>query len=294
MRREWRGLGVLGFVVVAGIPAMRGQQAKQIVQQAVKTELAADENDHSRWLYFEVDRKPGDTVVQWVADTNKGDLKRVLKENGTAQSTREQRSRMDSYADNLAAQAKQHKSDRHDEAQARQMLSMLPQAFVWTKLSDQDGRTVLHFAPNPRFNPPNYEARVFAAMEGKMSVDDKQHRIASLQGRMIHDVKFGWGLLGELRAGGTFDVERREVGNGVWQITETHVHVAGRALLFKDISDQEDDVKSQFKELSPSLPVAGAEKLLMAQNSNGSQPRQPETADLASRAGSDAGSARAR
>jgi hypothetical protein len=60
-------------------------------------------------------------------------------------------------------------------------------------------------------------------------------------------------------------VERRETGNGVWQITETHVHVAGRALLFKSISDQEDDVKSKFKEISPNLPVKAAEKLLMAQ-----------------------------
>jgi hypothetical protein len=291
MRFTLRELGALGLVVAAGIPAARGQQAKQIVQQAVKTELAADDNDHSRWLYFEVDRKPGDTVVQWVADTSKGDLRRVLKENGTTQSTSEQRSRMDRYADNPAAQAKQHKGDQHDDAQARQMLSMLPQAFIWTKLSDQDGRTVLHFAPNPQFNPPNYEARVFAAMEGKMTVDDRQHRIASLQGHMIHDVKFGWGLLGELRAGGTFDVERREVGNGVWQITETHVHVAGRALLFKDISDQEDDVKSQFKELLPNLPVASAENLLMAQKSDGTESRQAQTANLARK---ESNSARAR
>lgn len=265
MLGKWRVLWLFGLAVLAMSPAVVAQETQQIVDQAVRTELAADGADHSRWVYFEVDRKPRNTVEQWVAETNEGDLKRVLSENGQKLSTSEQQSRMNSFADDSAAQAKQHKGDRHDDQQARQMLSMLPKAFVWTKLSDRDGRTVLHFAPNPRFNPPNYEARVFAAMEGKMTVDDTQHRIASLQGRMIHDVKFGFGLLGDLRAGGSFDVERRETGNGVWQITETHVHVAGRALLFKSISDQEDDVKSRFKEISPNLPVKAAEKLLMAQ-----------------------------
>ena len=268
MRRMWRELGVLGLAVFAVSPAIRGQetrQARQIVEQAVRTELAADGADHSRWIYFETDRKPGDTVEQWVAETNKGDLNRVLKENGRQLSANEQQSRMVHYADNPAEQAKQHKGDRHDDQQARQMLSMLPQAFVWTQLKDQNGRTELHFAPDPRFHPPSYEARVFAAMEGTMTVDDAQHRIASLRGRMIHDVKFGFGLLGDLRAGGSFDVERRETGNGVWQITETHVHVAGRALLFKSISDQEDDVKSRFKEISQNLPIKKAENMLMAQ-----------------------------
>ena len=59
----------------------RQDDPKQIVQQAVQTELAADRDDHSRWLYFEVDRKPKNSVTQWVAETPHGDLDRVLEEN---------------------------------------------------------------------------------------------------------------------------------------------------------------------------------------------------------------------
>jgi hypothetical protein len=233
-------------------------------------------------------------VEQWVAETNNGDLKRVLKENGRALDTSQQQLRMKGFAENTTTQAKQKKNNRHDDEQARQMLSMLPQAFVWTRLRDQNGRTVLHFAPDPKFRPTSNEARVFAAMEGKMTVDDRQHRIVSLQGRMIHDVKFGFGLLGHLQAGGSFDVERRETGNGVWQITETHVHVAGRALLFKSISDQEDDVKSQFKQISPKLPTDSAEKLLMTQNGDGVSPRPNQTADAKHMSAANASDARPR
>jgi len=92
-----------------------------------------------------------------------------------------------------------------------------------------------------------------------MKMDDAQHRIVSLKGKLIHDVHFGGGILGNLRAGGSFDVERREIGKGAWQITETHVHIEGRALLFKSISEQEDDVKSKFKPLPDDMTLQQAE-----------------------------------
>jgi hypothetical protein len=263
MRCESR-LPVL-VVVLASCVSARGQDAKQIVQQAVQTELAADRADHTRWLYLDVDRKPNLKIKQWVAQTGNGDVRRVIEENGQPLSEGEQRSRMDDFVRDTATQAKQRKSDEHDDEQARQMLNLLPQAFVWKIQTRQNGKTVLHFTPDPHFHPPSYQARVFAAMEGEMTVDNAQHRIARLSGRMIHDVKFGYGLFGELKAGGTFDVERRETGDGVWQITETHVHIEGRALLFKSISEEEDDVKTSLKQIPPNLTLADAEKLLMAQ-----------------------------
>jgi len=96
-----------------------------------------------------------------------------------------------------------------------------------------------------------------------MTVDNGQHRIVSLKGRLIHDVKFGGGFFAELKAGGTFDVERREVGKTVWQITETHVHIDGHALLFKSIAEQEDEVKTKFKQLPDDLSLQQAEKELL-------------------------------
>jgi hypothetical protein len=264
MCREGRVLALA--VLLANYGAARGQDTRQFVQQAVQTELKADEADHSAWLFYDADSKPNAKVKQWVAQTAHGDVDRVVVEYGRTLPAEEQRRKMDGFVHDKNAQAKQQKSGRHDDAQAEQMLKLLPVAFVWSKRGDEGGRTTLHFAPDPHFHPPSYEARVFAAMEGDMVVDDAQHRIASLKGRMTHSVKFGYGLFGELKAGGTFDVERRETGNGVWQITETHVHVEGRALLFKNISDVEDDVKSKFKRIAPNLSLADAEKLLMGQH----------------------------
>jgi len=261
-----RSMLLAGTAMVAFSLAARGQDARQIAQQAVRTELAADASDHTRWLYYDVDRKPGSDVKQWVAQTKIGDLKRLIEKNGLIFSKADERKTISSYIENQAAQAKALKGNQHDDQQATQMLEMLPQAFLWRKVGTQDNETILSFWPNPQFHPPTWESRVFAAMAGEMRVDNAQHRIVSLQGRMIHDVKFWGGLLGSLQSGGSFDVERRQVGGGEWSITQTHIHIQGHALIFKSISEQEDDVKSRFKELPPNESPVAAENMLLAQN----------------------------
>lgn len=248
------------------IAVLHGENAEQIVQQAVQTELAADQNDHSCWLYYEIDNKPGNRVKQWVAETRSGNVRRVLEQNGQMLSQATQRGIMDRFIENPQMQAKQRKAGRHDDNQAAEMLRLLPHAFIWTITGERDNETILHFVPNPNFQPPDWESRVFAAMEGDMAVDQAQHRIVSLKGRLIHDVKFFFGLLGELKAGGTFDVERRETGDSTWQITETRVHIQGYALIFKNISEDEDDLKSHFKLLPTDISLEQAEALLLQQS----------------------------
>jgi hypothetical protein len=244
----------------------RGQDGtpKQIVQQAVQTELTADRADHSCWLYYEVNRKPRESLTQWVAQTAHGELNRVIMRNGHPVSISEQKQKMDSFLHNSSQQAQQRKTGQHDDDEATQLLKLLPDGFLWSVTSTQGAETILHFKPNPQFRPPSRESRVFAATDGEMKVNNAQHRIVSLKGRLIHEVKFGGGLLGRLDAGGTFDVERREVGKDLWQITETHVHMQGRALLFKSISEQEDDEKSKFTPLPEKLPLAQAEAKVLA------------------------------
>lgn len=239
------------------------EDAQQFVQRAVQTELAKDRDDHSHWIYFESDRKENRSVKQWVAETREGALRRVVELNGQPVPVPEQRQKMDTYLLDGGARSKQRKSEQHDDQQATELLNLLPQAFLWTNEGTRGDLTLLHFKPNPNFRPPDLEAKVFAAMEGDMAVDKEQLRIASLKGRLIRDVTIAGGWLGRLNAGGTFDVERRQTGDKVWQITETHVHIQGHALIFKTISEQEDDVKTEFKPLPAETSLPQAEGELM-------------------------------
>jgi hypothetical protein len=247
------------------LAALHAQDPRQIVQQAVQTELAASRDDHTHWMYFEIDSEPRKSVKQWVAQANPATVERVVERNGQALSEAQQRQEMESFRGDTRAQARQRKSGQHDDEQAAELLSILPGAFIWTNQGEKGSDILLHFKPNPQFVPPDMEARVFAAMEGDMVVDREQHRIVSLKGRLIRDVKILGGLVGYLQAGGTFDVERRETGKNLWQITETHVHIQGHILIFKTISEEEDNVKTRFKQLPSNISMQQAEAELLSQ-----------------------------
>lgn len=252
-------------VFMASTVFAAGQSPTDLVRQAVQTELTASANDHSRWLYYEVDRKPNETTAQWVAETGNGDLHRVMTDHGMPTSSDSQRSGMERFIHDPNAQYRQRKAGAHDDRESADMLKLLPDAFTWTVASQKGGTTLLRFTPNAAFKPPSWEARVFAAMEGEMRVDNGQHRIVSLHGRLTRDVRFCGGLCGDLSAGGTFQVERREIGPSIWQITETHVHIHGTALFFKNISQDEDDVKTRFHPLPGNITLADAESDLLKQ-----------------------------
>jgi hypothetical protein len=257
-------------LLFAGLGAA-AQTPRDIVRQAVRTELDASRNDHSHWLYFEIDRQPSKTVKRWVAEANSASVNRVVELNGRAVAESEQRQEMGAFINDSHAQAKQRKSGQHDDEQAAELLKILPDAFLWTRTGEKGNDILFHFKPDPQFRPRSLEARVFAAMEGDMAIDREQHRIASLKGRLTNDVKIGYGVLGQLKAGGTFDVERRELSPHVWQITETHVHIQGHALIFKTISEEEDDVKMHFEQVDAGMTLLQAQSELLHRNPNPGQ-----------------------
>lgn len=243
--------------------ALYAQDARQMVQRAVNSELAADNADHSLWTYHEVDSKPGNSVTQWVAQTTQGSLKRVIEHNGQPVPMSQQWKKVEAFIHDPGAQQTQRQNSQKDDQQAASLLQMLPQAFIWTIASKDCDTTTFHFVPNPNFNPPTRQARVFAAMEGNLTVDNAQQRIIRLKGTMIHNVNFGWGILGSLKKGGWFEVDREQTAPGIWQIAVTHIHIQGHALLFHTISEQEDDILTNFERLPDNITLEQAVGPLM-------------------------------
>jgi hypothetical protein len=264
---------VAAVLPLAFVPSLRAEQqdvrAQSIVRKAVQTELAASRDDHSRWQYKDADHKPDGMTVFIVVETDHGSVKKAIERNGQPLSSDQlhaEDERISSFVKDPSQQARQRKDSEQDDRRAENMLRLLPDAFLWSVKSDSGDTITLHYVPDPAFNPPDMESRVFAAMAGEIVVNKEQNRIQTIKGKLIHDVKFGWGLLGRMDAGGVFNVERRELGPKVWQITESHVHINGKALLFKSIGEQDDEVKSDFK------PVAGGTTLQQAANILRSEP----------------------
>jgi hypothetical protein len=259
----------LPALLFAGATAANAAQpsdpaALEIVHAAVAAELHADATDHSNWTYRESDATDDKRAVYTTIETPQGSLRRLIEMNGqplSAAAAATETERIQRYVADPAAQARARKSAAHDDAQATELLKMLPDAFIWTRAGDSPEGEMLHFRPNPDFDPPDMQSRVMGTMEGDMIVTHEAHRIRTLRGKLSEDVLIGFGILGKLNRGGTFDVERRERGPGIWQIAETHVHIGGHALLFKTIGQQEDDVKTGWKPSTASTLEEAARQL---------------------------------
>ena len=225
--------------------------AKEIVKQAVAAEIAADDSDQSRWRYKDTRKDENDSVFI-VVQTGHGSVRRLISRGGQPLSDDEARAedaRVQSFIHDKEKLAKQRKDGAQDDKNARELTNMLPDAFIWKVESDDGEKVTLHFQPNRNFAASDMQSRVLGEMIGEMVVDNKQHRIVTLSGRLMEDVTIGWGILGRLKQGGTFRVERREVAPGLWQITETHVHIEGKVLFFKNISQEQNEVQSEFTQV---------------------------------------------
>jgi len=259
-------LGLFADTTLAQATTQRPDaQAQQLVQTAVETELAANHDDHSRWQYRSAVRKPEGEFLYQVVETDHGSVKKKIRQNGqplSKEDLEKENQRINSFVHDSSQQAKQHKDSEQDDKRAENMLRILPDAFLWTMRSDTADSTTFSFVPNPNFDPPTMESRVFAAMAGEIVVSKPEKRIQRISGKLIHDVKFGYGLLGKMEEGGTFTVERRSLAPKVWQITESHVHINGHILLFKTIMEQEDEVKTDFKPTPPGTTLEQAAGLL--------------------------------
>ena len=241
------------------------QTPQQIVQQVVNTEHAADENDHSRWVYVEEINKPKEHLLQWVAGTQQGDVRRVLEKDEQRLSESQQHDLIQKFLHDSRAQQKEVSESNHDVQQIDRLLELLPAAFVWTQTGASATVTFLHFEPAPNFHPPTREARIFAGMAGDLIADNQQHRIRSMRGHLIHDVTFGGGILGKLREGSFFSLEQEQVGPSLWQLTSFHLRLKGNAFLFKSVSLEQDDERSRFRPEPPAITLTQAAALVMSQ-----------------------------
>jgi hypothetical protein len=238
-------------------------QAQKAVEAAVQAELTASNTDKSHWIYRGHDVTPGKDISYLAVQTRDGELKRITERWGrplSPQASDEDMKQVDEFVNDPSAQARRHKEDVHDDEQATALLKMLPRAYIWTVVSETPDNLTLAYHPDPAFDPPNMEARVMGTMAGEMVIAKNGNRIRTLRGKLVEDVKIAFGLIGRMNQGGTFDIERREIASGIWQITETHVHIGGHAL-FKTIGQQEDEVKTDWKP-SPAHNLKEAEDIL--------------------------------
>ena len=111
--------------------------------------------------------------------------------------------------------------------------------------------------------------------------DPQTRRIAQIEGTLVKDVTFGWGLFARLDSGGTFSAQQAETDEG-WVITKLSWKLTGKVLMLKTLNLSADEVFSDFQRLPTDMPFARAVVLIQSQQDKIAQ-NQPQKVQQAQR-----------
>jgi hypothetical protein len=241
------------------------QSAQQLVREVVWNEVQDELRDNSYWRYRELQVVHGVSQLLDVYQTKYGEIHRLLEIDGrplTPTQLRAEDARIQRIVDHPGTVRSAEKERQQDADEERKLLKMLPNAFLFHYEGTQGPTIKLSFVPNPGFHASDHESEVFHHMKGALLVDARVKRLVEINGRLTSEVKFGYGLLGHLDAGGTFHVEQRDVGGGHWEMVRLHVDMSGKALFFRTIAVHEDETYSDFHEVSGNATLAEAAQRL--------------------------------
>jgi len=255
-------------IVLVRVAAAQGPapNPEDFVRRVINNELKLESQDHSHWMFRLDSEKTGkDREIDQVIETRDGDVIRPLVIGGRQVAADQADRRVQEQVHNPEALRKTLKDKDEDTARSQTLLKLLPDAFIFTYAGRRGDLIKLNFSPDPNFKPAGHEAQVFHAMEGNLWLNSKQSRLKEIAGHLIHEVKFGGGVLGHLNPGGDFDLKQAEVSPGFCELTVLNVHMKGKALFFKTIAVQQRYLRNDFERVRDDLIPAKAAEVLRKQ-----------------------------
>jgi hypothetical protein len=236
------------------------------MKDVVANELT-DRMEHSQWMYRIKKVVEQQTVTQLEVETKDGPVHRLLTINNAPLDSgqREQETkRQEQLVRDPSQQLAVKKQNDADELRLENFVRLLPSAFLYEYdgWDGQDRR--LSFRPDPTFVPPAMESKALQSMAGTVLVSPEQKRLVRMNGHLVENVDFGFGILGRIAKGGTFEIERVQVSSTHWKTQLVDIHVNGRMLLFKTISKQQHETRSDFEFVPQDLDLRQAEALLLS------------------------------
>lgn len=163
------------------------------------------------------------------------------------------------------AAVKEELQDQKAEMQRRiKMVKAFPRAFFFDFVGRENGLLRFDFRPNPEFSPKDRETQMYRGMEGRVWVEPAHARIVQIQGKLVKDVSFGWGIFGRLNKGGVYEISQTQLSPGIWRITRLNVDVKGRMFLLNSFHFQRRESNSRFRRVSPSLTYPAAVQALLS------------------------------
>ena len=244
-----------------------GPTAGALVRAVVANELT-DREQLLKWICVIEKRAGKETLTEEQVETREGPLYRLLAIDGTALNA-EQRKQDDVRIDRLMKDPspllKLKQAENDDELKLQKLLSLMPHAFVYEYDGAEENLLRVKFKPNPDYSASSYEERVIHNLAGTMLIDPERKRMTKVAGHLVNRVEFGYGLLGRIDSG-TVELERMEVGPLLWKTAFINIHFSGRVAIFKTISKDQYERRSDFRAVASDLSLSGGKDLLVSRS----------------------------
>jgi hypothetical protein len=238
--------------------------ANDLMKDVVAKELT-DRSEHSDWMYHVTKTIEQQKLTQIEIETKDGPVHRLLAINDLPLDSVQQKQEAVRQVQLIRDPGQQlaiKKQNEADERRLENFVRLLPSAFEF-RYDGWDGSDVrLNFWPDPAFVPPTMESKMLQSIAGTILVNPQQKRLVRMDGHFVENVEFGFGILGSIAKGGTFEIERIQVSSSHWKTHLVDIHVNGRMLLFKTISKQQHETRSNFEPVTKDLGLRQAEQLL--------------------------------
>jgi hypothetical protein len=257
-------------LLLGGCAGLRAQDSKQLIETLIAHEAEAGKHrGHYEYMSEErSDRTGGHLWVERVAETTEGKVRYLEQEDGqplAGDRLTVERARLAADAADPAAFQKREAARMDDEQHARQMLQILPRAFVFDPPKDEGGDIRIAYRPDPAFSPSGLEERVLHAMTGSVLIDGKMIRTREINGTMPQDVSIGFGILATIHAGSNFKTTREHAEGDDWKTETVHTDINGKALFLKTIARKQEMRRWGYKKIADGMSVADAVNLVEGQ-----------------------------
>ena len=254
---------LLGFGAGSGMCS--GQSAQQWMGTMLEHENAAT-NERGRYMYTNEERSERTGGHLWrerVAETDWGKVHYLLAEDGkplTGDRLAAEKARVADEAARPEAFKAAEQSKADTEAHARQMLSLLPKAFLFGEPRVEGDVVKIDYRPNPDYQPDTMEEKVLHMMSGTVVIDEKQVRMREVDGHTSQDLSLSMGLV-SIKSGSNFLTERVHAEGPDWKVGTVHTDIRGKALFLK-IARSSEMRHTEFRKIPDGMTVAAAVALL--------------------------------
>jgi len=265
MRAQWVMAGI--FAVAQGACFAHAQPpmpVNQLVREVAFNELN-DHVSHGYWRYWVASHSPKESLLEEQLETAEGPISRIELSNGhplDAEGRQLEQTRLHHLLSSPAEQARHRQEYDDNEKRLGRIVALLPDAFLFEYAGEENGCYRLRFHPNPDYPTHSIEARIIHAMSGELRINATNKRLVRLDGRLNQDVSFGFGILGRLYQGGWFSLQRTQVSSTDWKTERFELHMKGRAILFKIITQEISELRSGFSPVAARLDLVKGAALL--------------------------------